>query len=90
MAGARALAGPRGAAGAHGALQARGRGAQGARPGAAWACCWAMGCALSALSLFLTRFDSVLFMSQFFFTLFVNPVHEHCSSRNFSKKKLLN
>ena len=25
--------------------------------------------------------------SNFFWTLFVNPVHEHCSSRNFSKKK---
>ena len=32
---------------------------------AAWACCWAVGCALGALSLFLTRFDSVLFLSQF-------------------------
>ena len=30
----------------------------------AWACCWAAGCALGALSLFLTRFDSVLFLSQ--------------------------
>ena len=27
------------------------------------------------------------FLSQIFWTLFVNPVHEHCSSRNFSKKK---
>ena len=32
---------------------------------AAWACCWATGCALGALSLFLNRFDSVLFLSQF-------------------------
>ena len=32
---------------------------------AAWACCWVVGCALGALSLFLTRFDSVLFLSQF-------------------------
>ena len=32
---------------------------------AAWACCWAMGCALGALGLFLARFDSVLFLSQF-------------------------
>ena len=32
---------------------------------AAWAGCWAMGCALGALSLFLTRFDSVMFLSQF-------------------------
>ena len=32
---------------------------------AAWACCWAVGCALGALSLFLIRFDSVLFLSQF-------------------------
>ena len=30
-----------------------------------WACCWQTGCALGALSLFLTRFDSVLFLSQF-------------------------
>ena len=33
---------------------------------AAWSCCWAMGCALGALGLFLARFDSVLFLSQFF------------------------
>ena len=32
---------------------------------AAWACCWAVGCAFCALSLFLTRFDSILFLSQF-------------------------
>ena len=32
---------------------------------ATWACCWAVGCALGALSLFLTRFDSVLYLSQF-------------------------
>ena len=38
---------------------------------AAWACCWAVGCALGALSLFLTRFDSVLFLSQF-----LDTVHE--------------
>ena len=31
----------------------------------AWACCRPTGCALGALSLFLTRFDSVLFLSQF-------------------------
>ena len=42
------------------------------RPCAAWAwpvrtwgCCWAVGCALGALSLFLTQFNSVLFLSQF-------------------------
>ena len=29
-----------------------------------------------------------IFLSQIFWTLFVNPVHEHCSSRNFSKKKI--
>ena len=72
-----------------GAVRAARRGL-GVLPGAAWACCWVVGCALGALSLFLTRFDSVLFLSQFFWTLFVNPVHEHCSSRNFSKKKILN
>ena len=37
---------------------------RGARHGR-WACCWPTGCALGALSLFLTRFDSVLFLSQF-------------------------
>ena len=31
-----------------------------------------------------------IFLSQIFWTLFVNPVHEHCSSRNFSKKKNIN
>ena len=33
--------------------------------GAAWVRCWPTGCALDALSLFLARFDSVLFLSQF-------------------------
>ena len=37
---------------------------------AAWACCWAVGCALGALSLFLTQFDSVLFLSQFWGKIF--------------------
>ena len=32
---------------------------------AAWACCWPTGYALGALILFLTRFDSVPFLSQF-------------------------
>ena len=53
-----------------------------ARPVRTWGCCWAVGCALGALSLFLTRFDSVLFLSQFLDT-FMNPVHEHCSSQIF-------
>ena len=43
-------------AGAHGRARALGE---------AWACCWAVGCALGALSLFLTQFDSILFLSQF-------------------------
>ena len=30
-----------------------------------------------------------IFLSQIFWTLFVNPVHEHYSSRNFSKKKII-
>ena len=51
---------------------------------ATWARCWPTGCALGALSLFLVRFDSVLFLSHFW-TLFVKPVHEHCSSQKFSK-----
>ena len=64
QAGARgAQAGSRGAqAGARGTQT--GRWARGARH-RRWACCWAVGCALGALSLFLTRFDSVLFLSQF-------------------------
>ena len=63
---------------AAGALGAHDTGEWGARQGcaaralgAAWACCWAVGCALGALSLFLTRFDSVLFLSQF-----LDTVHE--------------
>ena len=55
--------------GGGGAWRRRTRGARGARGmgarRAAWACCWVVGCALGALSLFLTRFDSVLFLSQF-------------------------
>ena len=46
---------------------ARSRGARYGR----WACCWVVGCALGALNLFLTRFDSVLFLSQF-----LDIVHE--------------
>ena len=42
------------------------------------ACCWPTGCALGALSLFLTRFDSVPFPSQF-----LDIVHEQCSSQFF-------
>ena len=43
----------------------RARCAQNERCARAWACCWPVGFALGALSLFLTRFDSVLFLSQF-------------------------
>ena len=43
-----------------------GRQARGEAGRAAWACYWATGCALGALSLFLARFNSVLFLSQFF------------------------
>ena len=62
--------GRRAAAGtcARGALKARlaGRQARGLGAGrAAWARGLAMGCALGALGLFLTRFDSVLFLNQF-------------------------
>ena len=46
--------------------EAPARGARGAGAVlAAWLCCWAMGCTLGALGLFLARFDSVLFLSQF-------------------------
>ena len=47
------------AAGARQGRAARKRGARGRE------CCWPTGCALGALSLFLARFDSVLFLSQF-------------------------
>ena len=51
-----------------------------ARPVRTWGCCWAVGCALGALSLFLTRFDSVLFLSQFL-DIVHDSVHEHYSSQ---------
>ena len=55
--------------GAAGARGARGLGARGPRPGraglATWARGLAAGCALGALGLFLIRFDSVFFLSQF-------------------------
>ena len=51
--------------GALGACAARALGARAECRRAAWACCWAVGCALGAFSLFLTRFDLVLFLSQF-------------------------
>ena len=65
------VGGRRGHAG--GARWARRLGARGvgSRPVRTWACCWVVGCALGALSLFLTRFDSVLFLSQF-----LDTVHE--------------
>ena len=48
------------------------KGARGMRQGrAAWEYCWVVCCVLGALSLFLTRFDSVLFLSQF-----LDTVHE--------------
>ena len=69
------VCGSRRAGRAAGAAQARGRRRQaGAAGWAAWACCWVVGCALGALgalSLFLSRFDSVLFLSQF-----LDIVHE--------------
>ena len=44
----------------------RERGARGTGSGhAAWGYCWAVGYALGTLSLFLTRIDSVLFLSPF-------------------------
>ena len=56
--------GVRGAAWACGARPGRAGRGLGVR-GAAWACCWPTSCALGALGLFLARFDSVLFLSQF-------------------------
>ena len=64
---ARGALGARGAGRAAAGAGARGRqawGVRGATGRIAWACCWTMGCALGALSLFLVRFDSVLFLSQ--------------------------
>ena len=85
------------------ALGVGARGARRGRPGrAAWACGapWARGLATGyALGLFSIRFDSVLFLSRFLdivrepgsWTLFVNPVHEHCSSQLFfAKTNILN
>ena len=55
-----------GSAGERAGGRAGARGARGMGAGrTAWACCWVVGCALGALSLFLNRFDSVLFLSQF-------------------------
>ena len=66
--------------GKRGACGARAAQALGPRSGCrrvAWACCWVVGCALGAFSLFLTQFlDSILFLSQF-----IDIVHEHCSSQ---------
>ena len=64
-------------------------------PGAGLAGRWARGLGARAGLGLCTRctrpiFGSVrlgIFLSQNFWTLFVNPVHEHCSSRIFSKKK---
>ena len=44
------------------AARARGKQARGARPGRA---AGPVGCAFGALSLFLARFDSILFLSRF-------------------------
>ena len=69
MAGARALGSGVGALGTGvrcaGGVRRAARTGAGARPRRTWVCCWAVGYALGALSLFLTRFDSVLFLSQF-------------------------
>ena len=53
------------AGGRAGGRSVRASGARGTVAGrAVWPCCWAVGCALGALSLFLTRFDSVQYHSQ--------------------------
>ena len=71
---------------------ARGRGAARARRargmGAGRATGRAVGPTSCALGLFSTRFDSELFLSQIFWTLLVNPVHEHCSSQIVLKKNI--
>ena len=66
-----------GATGARGAGQGRagrGRGTRGIAGARGLGSQPGQGCAIGALSLFLTRFDSVLFLSQF-----LDTVHEHCS-----------
>ena len=66
---------------------AAGVGARGAGRGRA---AWAPGLAGAVHLVHSAVFGPVrlsIFLSQNFWTLFVNPVHEHCSSRNFSKKK---
>ena len=76
-----------------GAQAGRRRWALGARGLGAGGVAWALG-ARAGLEL-CTRcirpvFGPVrlgIFLSQIFWTLFVNPVHEHCSARIFSKKK---
>ena len=81
-----ARAGALGRAAGAGVCGRRGAGT-GRAAGRRWARGLALGYALGALGLFLARFDSVFFSFVNFWTLFVNPVHEHCSSRIFSKKK---
>ena len=99
---ARAGSGTAGRAGAQAAGRqgAAGVGARGARRGRAGRAAWALpgrwarglgawagrGCALGALGHFwpgLTQY----FPESNFLDIVLNPVHEHCSSRNFSKKK---
>ena len=48
-----------------GTRQTGGTGVRGRAAWAAWARCWPGGCALDALGLFSTQFDSLLFLSQF-------------------------
>ena len=81
------------AAGARQGARTAGSGARGVRSRGGRRTAWALG-AQPGLGL-CTRctrpvFGPVrlgIFLSQNFWTLFVNPVHEHRSSRNFSKKK---
>ena len=78
--------------GVAGERQARGRGSWGARPRlsarsgrAGWPglCTWCTRPVFGPVRL-------GIFPEANFWTLFVNPVHEHCLSQNFPKKKLLN
>ena len=85
-AGGRWVGARQGAAAGAGARRARGAGLAGR---------WARGLGARASLGLCTRctrpvFGPVrlgIFPSQNFWTLFVNPVHEHCSSRNFFEKK---
>ena len=72
---------PRGHSGSTGVARARGRQAE--------ACCWASWLCTQCTQPIFGPVSLGIFPESTFWTLFMNPVHEHCSSQNFSKKKIL-